>query len=127
MRYNSWMMTFAEFKRRLLNKLLPVPFPVRHAEYSMLFSMDDEKSKWNEPLFRESLDYIREANDIDLSSISQKIKTGPKYPDVWPGEHYKLLAAIVKIKQPKIVVEIGTAQGQSALCMERFLPDGGKL
>src|SRR5271154_191680 len=42
----------------------------------------------------------------------------PRYPDVWPGEHYKLLAALVGVLTPKIVIEIGTATGMSALTMK---------
>jgi predicted O-methyltransferase YrrM len=34
---------------------------------------------------------------------------------IFSGEHYQLLAAIVKIMQPKTIVELGTHLGYSAL------------
>lgn len=48
-------------------------------------------------------------------------------PNAWPGEHYRLLAAIVSCLQPKVVVEIGTATGMSSLAMKRTLPADGKI
>lgn len=48
-------------------------------------------------------------------------------PNVWPGEHYRLLAAIVSCLQPKVVVEIGTATGMSSLAMKKTLPADGKI
>ena len=51
----------------------------------------------------------------------------PYYPDVWPGEHYKLLAALVKTLKPKLIIEVGTALGHSALALKKFLPADSKL
>jgi predicted O-methyltransferase YrrM len=46
---------------------------------------------------------------------------------LWPGEHYKLLSALVAVLAPKTVVEIGTATGMSALAMKTALPADGRL
>jgi hypothetical protein len=46
---------------------------------------------------------------------------------VWPGEHYRLLAGIVALLQPRTVVEIGTEKGISALCLKQGLPAPGEL
>src|SRR4029078_5532259 len=46
---------------------------------------------------------------------------------IWPGEHYRLLAGIVKVLQPKVVIEVGTDSGLSSLCMKHYLPADGKL
>jgi len=51
----------------------------------------------------------------------------PRRPDMWPGEHYKLLAALVALLQPQTVVEIGTATGMSALTMLTELAPGAKI
>jgi predicted O-methyltransferase YrrM len=51
----------------------------------------------------------------------------PAQVDCWPGEHYRLLAALVQEIQPHRVVEIGTQTGLSALAMLPLLPDGGQL
>src|SRR5205823_5974801 len=53
--------------------------------------------------------------------ISARMQVAPYYPDVWPGEHYRLLAAIVSIVKPKLVIEIGTATGLSALTIKKHL------
>jgi predicted O-methyltransferase YrrM len=46
---------------------------------------------------------------------------------VWPGEHYRLLAAIVKVLRPKVIVEVGTATGTSALAMKSVLREDGSI
>jgi len=63
----------------------------------------------------------------DLSEISARIQTGPRWPDVWPGEHYKLLSGLVRTLRPQVVVEIGTYRGHSALALARNLPPEGRL
>jgi predicted O-methyltransferase YrrM len=67
------------------------------------------------------------AREENLQSVSTRIQSGPKWPDVWPGEHYKLLAALVRVLAPKVVVEIGTYQGLSALTLAQNIPDGGAV
>lgn len=114
-------------KLKLLRKIAPPPLKCRHAEYSILSSLDDEPYKMSERLLNLSLECIKEANTIDLSDISQRMPEPPYYPDVWPGEHYKLLAALVKNIKPKIIIEVGTALGHSALALKKFLPSDSKL
>jgi len=114
-------------KLKLLRKISPPPFKCRHAEYSMLSSLDDEPYKMSERLLNISLEAIKEANKIDLREISQREPEEPNFPDVWPGEHYKLLAALVKTLKPKLVIEVGTALGHSALALKKFLPEDSKL
>ena len=55
------------------------------------------------------------------------MKTPPHYPDVWPGEHYKLLAGFVLALKPRSIVEIGTATGLSALALKKHLPPDGTI
>ena len=93
----------------------------------MLFSADDDPGKPNRALIDLALNVVAVAKDVDLSDLSQRMTPGVPYPDVWPGEHYKLLAGIVKLLEPKLVIEIGTATGLSALAMLKFLPPGGRL
>ena len=50
-----------------------------------------------------------------------------RYPDVWPGEHYKLLASMVAVLAPRLVIEIGTAEGLSALTLKKYLQADGQL
>jgi predicted O-methyltransferase YrrM len=51
----------------------------------------------------------------------------PSDPNRWPGQHYKLLTALVELLGPRTVVEIGTATGMSALAMKAALPRDGKI
>lgn len=114
-------------KLKLLRKIAAPPVKCRHAEYSILSSLDDEPYKMSEKLLNISLDAIKEASTIDFSDISQRMPEPPYYPDVWPGEHYKLLGALIKTLKPKLVIEVGTALGHSALALKKFLPDDSKL
>jgi len=114
-------------KLKLLRRIAPPPIKCRHAEYSILSSLDDEPYKMSDHLLNISLDAIKKANSIDLTHISQRMSEPPYYPDVWPGEHYKLLAALVKVLKPKLIIEVGTALGHSALALKEFLPNDSRL
>lgn len=51
----------------------------------------------------------------------------PQHLEVWPGEHYKLLIALIALLAPKTVIEIGTAAGMSSLAMKLALPEDGRI
>src|SRR5262249_55471461 len=74
---------------------------------------------------------IDAARKQDLSSVQARLKGRFRFPDTivstWPGEHYKLLAGLVDVLAPKRVVEIGTAEGISALAMKHHVPPGAKV
>ena len=109
------------------NRFPPSPVAVRHAEPSMVLSADDETSVSTDWLFDVALQSAKAAKDISLSEISSRMNRQPYFPDIWPGEHYKLLAGIVKILAPKRVLEIGTFTGLSALSLKAHLPADGKI
>lgn len=98
------------------------PIKTSPVEPSLLAPIEDRPS---ERLLDVALRAISEARTVDLSWLTSR--SGDPYPDIWPGEHYKLLNALVTILQPKLVVEIGTATGLSALSMKEALPEDGKL
>lgn len=120
-------LSFARFKAGLLRRLLRPPTQARHAEYSMILSADDDSGRPSKRLIDLAARAIGAAAEIDLTDVSARIRQTVRYPDVWPGEHYRLLAALVKIERPKLVVEIGTSQGLSALAMKKFLPREGEV
>lgn len=94
------------------------PFSARHIEPTWVSSIDDELTKPSERLIELSLKAIEAANKVDLKSVSDRIRGGAiRYPDIWPGEHYKLLAGLVRTLKPKTIIEIGTSTGLSALSM----------
>jgi len=112
---------------RLIRATMPPPVDARHREYSMLLSADDEPCRPTERLLDVSLQAAQAARTVDVSSLASRVPTGIRYAEVWPGEHYKLLAALVKTLGARQVVEIGTATGLSALTMLLELPADGRL
>ena len=72
---------------------------------------------------------IRAANHartLDLACLDERNgKNGDHH--IWPGEHYRLLASLVDLLQPKVIVEFGTFYGLSSLAMKSAQPAGGLL
>ena len=101
------------------------PIRARHVEISALFSLDDDPATPNERLLQTALSSIRRAQEIYLPGLLQR--GAPGLASTWPGEHYRLLAALVDVLQPQTVVEVGTYQGLSALAMLERLPEGAVL
>ncbi|MGI8684759.1 MAG: hypothetical protein ACR2MO_06680 [Acidimicrobiales bacterium] len=91
--------------------------PARHAELSVLASADDLPGQPTGPLLRLALQAAAAAVDIELAGVAARCSTDldSRLVRQWPGEHYRLLAALVTVLQPGRVVEIGTATGLSAL------------
>jgi predicted O-methyltransferase YrrM len=107
---------------------VPIPANAPDKRYSALYSMENQPGKPTRELMTLGLECIQLAMDIDLTDISARIKSnGPDYMSIYPGEHYKLLAAVIKKCQPRKVVELGTHLGYSALCMKKFLPAGSTI
>lgn len=100
---------------------------VDDAQVSAVFPSYNDNGKPTPELIDLAVDIIHITRYVDISSVSDRITIGPKYPDMWPGEHYKLLAGIVKYLQPKTVIEIGTHTGHSLLSLKKYLPNDGKL
>lgn len=93
-----------------------------------MFSRDDEPGAPSRTLIDLALRLIDRARSADLSAVSNRLRPGLiRYPDIWPGEHYHLLAAAVELLQPRTVIEIGTAQGLSALALKQALPADGRV
>ncbi len=51
----------------------------------------------------------------------------PKWTDNWPGEHYRLLKALVEEIKPANVIEVGTYTGLGSLALLESLPSNGRL
>jgi predicted O-methyltransferase YrrM len=82
----------------------------------------------NDYLIDLALRAAQEAWRSDLPDLSARVAAnGNDFTRIWPGEHYRLLAALVKLLQPKRVLEVGTFRGLSALALKRFLPSAGKI
>ncbi len=110
-----------------LQKAVPLPTQAPDKRFSAIFSPVRQPGKPSQALLSLGLESAAEALKTDLSAVSTKIRAGENYIDIYPGEHYKLLAAIIKLKQPLIVAELGTHLGYSSLCMKPFMPAGGHI
>jgi predicted O-methyltransferase YrrM len=112
----------------ILAQATAIPTKAVDKRFSALFSMEGQPGKPTESLISFALRCAADAFTIDLGDISSRIKNSQTdYLSIYPGEHYKLLAAIVKNTRPSIVVELGTHLGYSSLCMKKFLPAGGRI
>jgi len=105
----------------------PLPIQARHVEYSAIASMDDDGARPSDRLLDLALRATSRARTVSMAGVVARMKQPPYYPDVWPGEHYKLLAALILEYRPRVVIEIGTATGLSALAMQQHLPQGARL
>ena len=111
-----------------LLKACPIPVEAADKRYSALFSMLYQPGQPTRDLLNLALSSASDAIDIDLCDISSRIKKGnPDYISIYPGEHYKLLASIVRKLQPATVVEIGTHLGYSSLCMKKYMESSGTI
>lgn len=117
----------ANLMRSVIKRLLPSPVKVRHSEYSMLYSVDDDKSRPSPRLVETCLQVFANTRGVSLDDISKRMHEPPYFVEYWPGEHYRLLASFVQILKPKLVIEIGTYRGLSALALKKFLPPSSQL
>jgi len=113
--------------RATLRRLLPQPVEVRHAEYSMIFSADDEEGRPSPLLLDLAHQAIGLARGVSMTALSGRMGGPPYYPEVWPGESYKILAAVVSVLKPAMIIEIGTGGGTSTLAMKQSLPAEGRI
>jgi len=107
------------WKKKTIKDLLPPPVKASHGEYSMILSTHDEPAKPDLELVKLGIRAAQAAAKIDLSFLENSMA------EVWPGEHYKLLAGFVQVLKPAVAIEIGTSTGLSALAMLPFF--SGKL
>ena len=104
------------------------PVQARDGYRTGVFSLHDQEPKASPRLMRTALEAMRLVLDekVDVKDIAARPGV-PEWFDVWPGEHYRLLAAFVKLLEPKVVIEIGTFSGLSALSMKKYLPADGRI
>ena len=106
------------------------PATARQSELSTVFSLDDEPHRPSDRLFDVALGAGQAAREITLECLRPRVQESGEtnfLADVWPGEHYRLLAAITQVVKPALVVEIGTGRGLSALSILEKLPLGSRL
>jgi predicted O-methyltransferase YrrM len=112
--------------------LPPVPtfggLAARHTEWSLVSSADDLQPQPTDALMGLLLAGSEAARHIQLEQLASRCTPEQaRYIRQWPGEHYRLLAGLVKVMQPRKIVEIGTATGMSALALLAFAPPETEL
>lgn len=102
---------------------------VRDYRPSYIVSLDDERYQPSRRLLQLATEVLTQVPKLDLTPSLRPFKKNSTYKffNTWPGEHYLLLAALMKVLKPKKVIEIGTAAGASALVMKSFLPKASEL
>lgn len=114
-------------QRRVVKLVLPNPRP-GHGEYSMIYDTLNTCGRPSDYLVDLALRAAQDAWHTELPDLSRRVAADSNdFTRVWPGEHYRLLAALVKLLQPRRVVEVGTFRGLSALALKNFLPAAGKI
>lgn len=113
---------------KLSRLLFPPPVKARHVKRTFVSSPDDEASRPTRKVIEMALAVVARALDVDLADVSRRMtESEPRWPDIWPGEHYRLLAGFVAHLQPTTVVEVGTHTGMSALSLKQYLPERSRL
>lgn len=93
----------------------------------MITSMDDESAKPNSRLLELALHAIAKAWENDLTVFDERPSKEQRWFNTWPGEHYRLLPALVNTLQASTVVEIGTFTGMGTLAILQGLPTAGQI
>lgn len=111
-------------RKLLLGLILPPPFPIQHRLYSMVVPPDVWKSRPSDRLVELALRVVARARTLRLDELATRLQQDV---NAWPGEHYRLVAALVAELGARRVVEIGTYQGTASLAMLAQLPADGRI
>jgi len=99
----------------------------RHIELSLLFSADDHPNFVSDRLVDLVGKVLLDIKNVSLEELGSRADHVEQYINLWPGEHYRLLSSITRVLQPKVVIEIGTATGLSALAIKKYLNEDAKI
>lgn len=114
--------------QRLRGELMPPLHVTSHQHLTTrVFSQYDEPYQPSPYLIHLALDMAREVEAVRLEELASRPQIQANMLLQWPGEHYKMLAALVRVLKPRRIVEIGTLHGWSALAMKEYLPEDGRI
>lgn len=85
----------------------------RHMIESRIISVDDDPAAQNFDQYAFIASLIFEASNLHIDI------PGP-FVNAFPGDHYRLLAALIKLFQPQLMLDIGTFTGLSARVMGTY-------
>jgi len=116
---------YRNFGARVLVRGLSDELSAQHILASAAISIHDSPGKPDDFLLSLAGPLIGQCRREDLPLLRER--GAPEWVFSWPGEHYRLLASIVSLLQPKTIVEIGTSTGLSALSMLPRSPREGRI
>lgn len=92
----------------------------RHAIESAIVSVDDDiaAQEFDDYAFVASLIFEASRLHIDIPG---------RFVNAFPGDHYRLLAALIKLTQPQLMIDIGTFTGLSARVMGQYSHKGSSV
>jgi hypothetical protein len=93
---------------------------IRHYSPSLIYSKEDANP--SRKLIELIIKSLELASKIHLTCGNPNLPDG-QFLNVFPGEHYRLLNAIVKAGGAKNVVEIGTFTGMGTLALQEGIDD----
>jgi predicted O-methyltransferase YrrM len=99
---------------------------VRHAEASVIASADDD-ARPTKRLLDVALGAANRARSVEFRIFSGRPSKEPRWFEIWPGEHYKLLAGLVAELGARRVIEIGATTGMGTLALSEALPADGQV
>jgi len=99
----------------------------RHKESSIISSLDDEPARPSARLIDVAIAAANAARGVDLGDLDARASAERRWYQTWPGEHYRLLTALVQVLNAKTVIEIGTFTGMGTLALAQGLPSGGRV
>ena len=111
-----------------LDWMISPPTTAKNIVASMLVPVEYDLGYLDETLFDLSLHIIGQARANGLDHLASRVKQF-QFEQItrFPGEHYRLLQAVMRIVKPQLVVEIGTFTGLSALVISQALGAGSRL
>jgi predicted O-methyltransferase YrrM len=101
--------------------------PGRHKQASIIVSLDDEPARPTKRLLNIALGAAARAQSVEFHILARRTSAEPRWHEVWPGEHYRLLAGLVAESGARNVVEIGTSTGMGTLAIAEALPVDGSV
>jgi predicted O-methyltransferase YrrM len=119
------LLQFTKIDLILLNNRLQM-LNSRHAEVSAIFAPILGEGKPNHRLLKLFSDLIIESEKVNMDFFKKRLNV-PDYVYEFPGEHYRVLQAIVKLIDAKVIVEIGTFTGLSSVSFFQSLDKSRSL
>jgi predicted O-methyltransferase YrrM len=92
------------------------PLPSRDWRPSAITSVEDDPATQGFPAMAMVLDALGQAATLRIDTASASEEEAA-YFNAFPGDHYRLIAALVRCLQPSLLVEIGTYTGMATRVM----------